>query len=741
VPFPYTFPFSFENFVQMAAASDGGSSVTGDLTVTEPNAIELAASTYITTGGTTATTAQLTAPSGKDTGDFQAGKISDDTNPLPSIDPDADAYIEVEFCIKANDYAETDDVYQFRITDNGTPIDTYTLTPTWTIGAHVVAMTATSSGGSSVTGAINAEWALASSITATSTAGAAVNVGRALAGASSGDSSVTGVANVAIMLAGTSAGDSSVTGAILLKRGLSGSAQGDSSAGGAVLIERALSATSDGGSTASATLTTSQVIEALEGATAGGSSANGALSLKRGIAATSAGGSTAAGAIRATVRPAATISCGATVSGTLSTGLAFALSGSAYIVAGGGTATTAQLTPPAGKTTGDFQAGKISDDTNPLASIDPASGAYIEVEFCITATDTAVDDGIYQFRITDNGTPLDTYTLTPTWTVGAHKVQLGGSSAGGSSAQGAELVGTYTMRAVSTGISGVSGTLTLTFPIRLYGSAFIGAGGTTPTTAQLTPPSGKTTGDFQAGAISDDTNPLPAIDLASGKYTEIEFSLEITNAAQAAEVYYFRITDAGNVLDTYTVTPELTIGTGIVSISGSSAGGSSVTGAFNRAVSLSGSSAGDSSVSGRINATIPMEASIEGGSQVSASLGVITQLIGSATGTSEVAAELQRIVQGMGSSTGLTFTLAQMNCLRALTASVLGDCTVTAAIQAQTKLAALSTGAATVNGVLGNLFGLAATTQGDSTASATLLTKIITEFGWCSFDGVVFYAG
>jgi hypothetical protein len=421
--------------------------------------------------------------------------------------------------------------------------------------------------------------------------------------------------------------------------------------------------------------------------------------------------------------------------------LAFALSDSTYIVAGGGTDTTAQLTPPSGKTTGNFQAGKISDDTNPLASIDPASGVYIEVEFCITATDTAEDGGTYQFRITDNGTPVDTYTLTPTWTVGAHKVQIAGSSAGGSSGSATELTGTYTMRAASTGISGVSGTLSHTFPIRLYDSAYITAGGTAPTTAQLTPPSGKTTGDFLAGAISDDTNPLADINLGADEYTEIEFSLEITNAAQSSDVYYFRITDEGNVLDTYTLIPELTIGAGTVALSASSAGGSSVSGAFNRAVTFAGSSAGGSSVSGRINSIIPMEASVEGGSQVSPSLGVISRILGTATGTSSVAAELQKIVRGMGSSTGVSFTLSQIKCLRALTASVLGDCTVTAAIQAQTKLAALSTGAATVNGILGNLFGLVATTQGDSTASATLLTKIITEFGWCSFDGVVFYAG
>lgn len=95
----------------------------------------------------------------------------------------------------------------------------------------------------------------------------------------------------------------------------------------------------------------------------------------------------------------------------------------------------------------------------------------------------------------------------------------------------------------------------------LTASSNISAGGTTATTAQLTAPSGKTSGaDFQAGEISDDTNPLPSLDLGSGKYTELEWCLSPQSGVVAAgETYQFRVTAAGNPLDTYTVTPQLSL--------------------------------------------------------------------------------------------------------------------------------------------------------------------------------------
>ncbi len=77
----------------------------------------------------------------------------------------------------------------------------------------------------------------------------------------------------------------------------------------------------------------------------------------------------------------------------------FVLVDSPYIVASG-EITTAQLTAPAGKTTADFQAGRIQDDENPTDVIDLAVGKYTEIEWCIKATEYAEVDATYQFRVT-----------------------------------------------------------------------------------------------------------------------------------------------------------------------------------------------------------------------------------------------------------------------------------------------------------------------------------------------------
>lgn len=99
-------------------------------------AVELEASANIAGSAATSTTAQLTAPSGKTTGDFVAGRISDDTNPLPSLNITTDDYLEAEWSIDVlASVVVAADVIDFRVTDAGTPLDTYTETPSWTIAA------------------------------------------------------------------------------------------------------------------------------------------------------------------------------------------------------------------------------------------------------------------------------------------------------------------------------------------------------------------------------------------------------------------------------------------------------------------------------------------------------------------------------------------------------------------------------------------------------------------------------
>ena len=93
--------------------------------------------------------------------------------------------------------------------------------------------------------------------------------------------------------------------------------------------------------------------------------------------------------------------------------------------------------------------------------------------------------------------------------------------------------------------------------IELAASTHIGASGAN-TTARLTAPSSKTTGDFDAGRIQDDENPADAINITDDDYTEIEWSIQATADAEEA-AYLFRVVFEGAVLDTYTVTPQITV--------------------------------------------------------------------------------------------------------------------------------------------------------------------------------------
>lgn len=128
------------------AGSTGNTTATGDTSTTHayvtlalaplapvPQPILLSPSSNITASGA-ATTAQLTAPSGKTTSDFTTGRIQDDENPADAVDISADDYTELEWCLTAESGIASDsDVYEFRVTENGTPFGTYAVTPEWTI--------------------------------------------------------------------------------------------------------------------------------------------------------------------------------------------------------------------------------------------------------------------------------------------------------------------------------------------------------------------------------------------------------------------------------------------------------------------------------------------------------------------------------------------------------------------------------------------------------------------------------
>jgi len=105
-------------------------------------------------------------------------------------------------------------------------------------------------------------------------------------------------------------------------------------------------------------------------------------------------------------------------------------------------------------------------------------------------------------------------------------------------------------------LAAIDVTLTVTYPDAFIISASddITASGE-DTTVQLTAPA---SGTFVAGRIQDDENPADTVDITTDNYTELEWCIKATS--ESSEVSYdFRVTVEGVVIDTYTVTPQLTI--------------------------------------------------------------------------------------------------------------------------------------------------------------------------------------
>jgi hypothetical protein len=94
------------------------------------NPVYVSASSNITAGGE-ATTFQLSAPSGKATSDFDAGRMWDDENGTDTVTITTDNYTELEWCIKFG--ASASGAYDFRVTDGGAVLNTYSQTPQITI--------------------------------------------------------------------------------------------------------------------------------------------------------------------------------------------------------------------------------------------------------------------------------------------------------------------------------------------------------------------------------------------------------------------------------------------------------------------------------------------------------------------------------------------------------------------------------------------------------------------------------
>jgi hypothetical protein len=103
-----------------------------DVSWTTPNQVYVTTSANIADTGE-ATTARLTAPSGKTTGDFVTGRRWDAENGTDPLDITTDDYTEVEWLVFIAASAAAADYFDFRVYAGGSALDTYSLTPRWTI--------------------------------------------------------------------------------------------------------------------------------------------------------------------------------------------------------------------------------------------------------------------------------------------------------------------------------------------------------------------------------------------------------------------------------------------------------------------------------------------------------------------------------------------------------------------------------------------------------------------------------
>ena len=90
----------------------------------------------ITAAGVDATTARLTAPTGRTTADFDAGRRVDDSATAPSTTTTTTDYTEGEWAVEALPAAVVGETYEFRLVKaDGSLLADYTHTPEWTVTA------------------------------------------------------------------------------------------------------------------------------------------------------------------------------------------------------------------------------------------------------------------------------------------------------------------------------------------------------------------------------------------------------------------------------------------------------------------------------------------------------------------------------------------------------------------------------------------------------------------------------
>lgn len=191
-----------------------------------------------------------------------------------------------------------------------------------------------------------------------------------------------------------------------------------------------------------------------------------------------------------------------------------------------------------------------------------------ECLYVLKFLDTHLSNGdTLEFRFLKNGsTLLDTYTgANPgvSWSEGGapQSIPVGVAVASWQGVSATPSLGVLT-KAVGPAVgtfSAPSVTISKVSPVELYDSANIASGGAA-TTARLTPPAGKTTGDFVAGRIEDLDNPADSVAATPGGYTEFVWAIKPRSPGNG-KTFKFRYVVGGTPIP-LGVTPKLIVSAG-----------------------------------------------------------------------------------------------------------------------------------------------------------------------------------
>jgi hypothetical protein len=304
---------------------------------------------------------------------------------------------------------------------------------------------------------------------------------------------------------------------------------------------------------------------------------------------------------------------------------------------------------------------------------------------------------------------------------------VGSSTAGGVGGSFADGIAesAVTGSSTSAGAGGSSASSTTYWQVYVSESSYIASSGEN-TTAQLDAPSGKTTGDFQAGRIQDDENPADAIDLSSGKYTELEWSLQVAEGAPESTIYEFRITDAGTPIDTYTLTPEITVeSVAKGSSTAAGAGGSSANGVLEVSASTKSAGAGGSTADANIDVTVSSTAAGAGGSSGNAVIDVATSAVAAGAGGSSSAGVLDVTASSTAAGAGGSSASSVRDVISSAIAAGVGNVAKAAAVLIViASSVAAGAGGASADGIIAGQAVGSSTAPGIGGSSAQAVTDV-----------------